>query len=128
MVESLDASDESEYCDSSDEEDEGDTGNTDESMALTKEGIERNYNLLETSTKTDPPAVLLSELRTKYPEAFTPYSEALLASVLEENSLGFQLTAFQVPSLHFSMEWDKFSVAANIHNSIYHLNKKMNFS
>ena len=103
VVESLDASDESEFCDSSDEEDEGDAGNT-ESIALTKEGIERNYNLLETSTKADPPVVLLSELRKKYPAAFTPFSEALLASVLEENPLGFQLTDFQVSSLYFSME------------------------
>ena len=96
VVEDLDASDESEFCDSSDEECEDDTGNA-ESMALTKEDIEKNYNLLETSSKADPPVVLLSELRRRYPAAFTHQSEALLASVLEENPLGFQLTDFQVP-------------------------------
>ena len=95
----MNASDESEFCDSSDDEGEGDTGNT-ESLAFTKEDMEKNYKLLETSTKADTPVVPLSELRTRYPAAFTHQSEALLASVLEENPLGFQLTDFQVP-FHF---------------------------
>ena len=91
MVEELDASDESEFCDSSDEEKEDDNAEK-----MTEGDVGKNYNLLESSVKAAPPIIVLSELRSKYPEAFTEQSEALLASVLEENPLGFQLTDFQV--------------------------------
>ena len=68
-------------------------------LTLTKEEVDANYLLLGTSVKPDPPVVVLANMIEKYPGAVTERSERLLAAVLEETPLGFELSDFQVGSL-----------------------------
>ena len=61
-------------------------------LTLTKEEVDANYLLLGTSV------VVLANMIEKYPGAVTERSERLLAAVLEETPLGFELSDFQVGS------------------------------
>ena len=85
---------------SSDEEREEESG-FEQGLCVTKEEVDANYNLLGSSVKPDPPVVVLAELIEQYPGAVTEQSQHLLASVLEENPLSFQLSDFQVHSLTY---------------------------
>ena len=67
-------------------------------LSVTAEDGAKNYELLGSSLPADPPVHLLADLKLKYPYAFTPLSENTLETVLQENPLAFELSAFQVHS------------------------------
>ena len=67
-----------------------------EGLSVTEDEIARNYELLGSSLPSDPPLHLLQDLKQKYPSAFSELSESTLATVLQENPLGFELSDFQV--------------------------------
>ena len=83
----------SDELDSSEEEDCSDVT---EGLSITKEEVLRNTQLLNGSMVTDPPVHTLSELRIKHPGAFSEESEEILASVLAENPLQYELSDYQV--------------------------------
>ena len=83
----------SDELDSSEEEDWSDIT---EGLSITKEEVLRNTQLLNGSMVTDPPVHTLSELRIKHPGAFSEESEEILASVLAENPLQYELSDYQV--------------------------------
>ena len=82
--------------DSNGSESDDDQASAIEGLSVSEEDVARNYELLGSSLPADPPLHLLEELRQKYPYAFSELSESTLASVLQENPLEFELSAFQV--------------------------------
>ena len=65
-------------------------------LAITKEQVEKNYNLMGQLSEPSPPLFSLEDLRSRYPQAFTPQSECALASVLAELKLDFRISPLQV--------------------------------
>ena len=78
------------------ESDSGDEASGIEGLSVTKEEVARNYELLGSSFPPDPPIHHLEDLKQEYPFAFSELSESTLAAVLQENPVGFELSAFQV--------------------------------
>ena len=78
------------------ESDSGDEVSGIEGLSVTKEEVARNYELLGSSFPPDPPIHHLEDLKQEYPFAFSELSESTLAAVLQENPVGFELSAFQV--------------------------------
>ena len=101
--------DDDSVCLSDSSEDQSDTSVSDqeddqaaaiEGLSVSEDDVARNYELLGGSLPADPPLHLLEDLRQKYPFAFTELSESTLATVLQENPLEFELSAFQVHSIN----------------------------
>ena len=90
------SNDDSSEEDSNGSESDDDQASAIEGLSVSEEDVARNYELLGSSLPADPPLHLLEELRQKYPYAFSELSESTLASVLQENPLEFELSAFQV--------------------------------
>ena len=96
VVLGLDDSDTSGEDSSSSDEQSEDNSDFEQHLTVTKEEVDANYLLLGRSVKPDPPVIILRDLIQKYPGAVTEQSERLLAFVLEENPLSFDLSDFQV--------------------------------
>ena len=99
--------DDDSVCLSDSSEDQSDTSVSDqeddqaiEGLSVSEDDVARNYELLGGSLPADPPLHLLEDLRQKFPYAFTELSESTLATVLQENPLEFELSAFQVHSIN----------------------------
>ena len=70
---------------------------SDSGLNIGKDEVERSYSLLGVPVQPDPSSLVLSELREKYPSAFSEESELLLQCVLRETALPFpELSDFQV--------------------------------
>ena len=96
VVLGLDDSDTSGKDSSSSDEQSEEDSDFEQHLTVTKEEVDANYLLLGKSVKPDPPVIILGDLIQKYPGAVTEQSERLLASVLKENPLSFDLSDFQV--------------------------------
>ena len=65
-------------------------------LSITLEKAAENYALMGTLSDCSPPVTNLEDYRRQYPNAFTKQSEDALSSVLQDLSISFDLSDFQV--------------------------------
>ena len=91
---------ESEYTSSSSESEGEDVEDTSLDLFISKSDVEANYKLMDRYFTPTKSPIVLSKLRSTYPQAFTPASEKASSTVLAELSLPFPLSDFQVFSIN----------------------------
>ena len=69
---------------------------SDQGVSITLAKVAENYDLMGTLSDCTPPVTKPEDFRQQYPKAFTQQSEDALSDVLQDLSLGFELSDFQV--------------------------------